>query len=86
MTFDEAKLAKKPFGKYAGLTLEEIAALRQAQGGLSPSKAADDEGLRHLDWLLGWFELHPLLFPAFQEALKCFFADPAIKADVERLI
>lgn len=72
MTFHEAKLARKPFGRYAGHTLDDI--------------ASTDEGLRHLDWLLGWFTQKPLLYPRFQKALKTFLGDPAIAADLERIV
>lgn len=72
MTFAEAKQTKKPFGKYRGDTLDKI--------------AETDEGLRHLDWLVGWFAAHPLLFPEFREALRAYLRDPAIEADIRRIL
>jgi len=72
MTFDQAKQARKPFGKFAGQTLDDI--------------AATDEGLRHLDWLVGWFDQKLLLYPNFQAALRAYLADPAIAADLERVL
>jgi hypothetical protein len=44
MKFDEAKGFRLPFGNYRGQTLDEV--------------AATDEGLRYLDWLVGWDGLY----------------------------
>ena len=72
MTFEEARQVRMLFGKYQGQTFDEI--------------ASTDEGLRYLDWLRGWFEERTLIWLTVREALAVYLSDPAIAADLERVI
>lgn len=67
MTFSEAKNVRMPFGAHIGMALDAI--------------AADDAGLKYLDWLLGEGRLYGTL----KEAVLAYLSDPSIKKELENL-
>ena len=60
MTLDEARRAVIPFGRFDGHVVGEV--------------AGSDFGLRHLEWLVGWYDKRPLLDPKFQAALRTYLS------------
>ena len=66
MTFKEAHNFRMPFGKHKGRKLDEI--------------AADDAGLKYLDWLVGEIQDGNV-----KNALEAYLGDPTIKAELKNL-
>lgn len=56
-----------PFGKYKGMTLDEI--------------SGDNEGLKYLDWLVDQ-DFVEEKFPTLKEKIEAFLADPMIARDL----
>jgi hypothetical protein len=68
MTFEQAAATVMPFGRNRGRTLDEI--------------AETDDGLRYLDWVMGWDKLHGTI----KVALQVYLLDQAIADEVERAV
>lgn len=69
MTFKEAAAFKMPFGKHKGCCLDAI--------------AANDAGLKYLDWLRG--EMGENDTRDVARAVRTYLDDPSIAKDLENL-
>ena len=78
ISYDLARRALIPFGKYKGQTLDMVSS--QVDG--SP----DLEGLKYLDWLVDSYPWFKEKFPVVRDNIIAFLADSSVAADLDEAL